>query len=375
MNKLRIIFAGGGTGGHLFPAIAIANKLKEMIEPSGTADFRFVGTKKGIEYRMRDKLGYPLSLITIRGISRKGLLSNLLFPFMLIISIVQSIFILLRYRPHIIVGSGGYVMGPVIMAAIAMYRRTVIQEQNSYPGLTTRKLSEKVDRLFLGFADAKKHLPILAETMITGNPVKSTIGNISKASARRDFGFDDDDKVILIIGGSQGASSINQNIINNIDSLPEGVKLLWQTGQLNYTEIKTALGDNTGGHHVFAFTNEIEKAYACADIAIARAGALTLAELEASGLPAVLIPYPYAAENHQFKNAESFAKDGSAVIVEDRELAEYNIPAYAADLLESGKIESMKMAIEKKKADRETPAVDMIAAEILKIIDWEGNLS
>lgn len=373
MNKLRVIFAGGGTGGHLFPALAIANRMKEMVEPKGKAEFRFVGTKKGLEYRMRDKLGFPLSLINVRGLSRAGLVHNILFPFLLFGAIIKSLYLMIRYRPDIVVGTGGYVMGPVMMAAVAMYKRTVIQEQNSYPGLTTRKLATRVDRVFLGFKAAKKHLEMLAETMETGNPVKDIIGKVSKEEARKEYGFSMDDKVILVMGGSQGASSINQNVCDNIDSITDGYKLIWQTGDLNYREITDGLGEKLAGHAVFAFTDRVEYAYAAADIAIARAGALTLAELEAAGLPAILIPYPYAAEDHQRINAEYFAEQSAAIIFDDKELKEYNIPAVAVELLKTGDAEKMAQAVDAMRRSKKKPAVDLIAEEILKIADYEGN--
>ncbi len=372
MSKLKIIFAGGGTGGHLFPALAIADRLKEMIKPD-QADFRFVGTKRGIEYRMKDKLGYPLSLINIRGLSRAGIMKNILFPVLLFTSMFKSIYLMFRYKPDMVVGTGGYVMGPVMMAAIALYKRTVIQEQNSYPGLTTRKLAIRVDRVFLGFEDAKKHLPYLATTVITGNPVKTVFGSVSKAEARKFYGLSDTDKVILVLGGSQGASSINQNILDNIKSVGENYRLIWQTGKLNLDEIKSALGENADKHIIFDFSDNIEYAYSAADLAIARAGALTLAELEASSLPAILIPYPHAAEDHQTKNAESFAKDNSAVIVSDSELKEYNVPAFAIDLIESGKIVTMTEAVRKKNKERQARATDLIAEQILELIDWKGR--
>lgn len=373
MKRLKIIFAGGGTGGHLFPALAIADRLKEMIEPEVQADFRFIGTRKGLEYRMRDRLGYPLSLINVRGLSRAGITRNLLFPILLVMAMLKSMFIILTFRPAVVVGTGGYVMGPVLMAAIALYRKCVIQEQNSYPGLTTRKLAGKVDRVFLGFGAAKKYLSDLAEITETGNPIKKSIGNLAQNEAKEAFGFNDEDKIILILGGSQGASSINQNILDHFDSFPEDIKIIWQTGDLNYEEITAALGERLEKHCVFAFTDEIEKAYAAADLAVTRAGALTLAELEAAGLPAILIPYPYAAEDHQRKNADYFAENLAAVIVTDDELNSFDIPAAAVDLVTTGKSENMAQAMTGLRARHKKPAVDVIAEEILKLIDFEGG--
>lgn len=371
MKRLKVIFAGGGTGGHLFPALAIANYLKKIIEPECTADFRFVGTKKGLEYKMKDRLGYPLSLILVRGLSRSGIWRNLFFPVLLFGAVMKSIYLIFKFNPDIIVGTGGYVMGPVLLAAIALNRRTVIQEQNSYPGLTTRKLASKVDRLFLGFGSARKYLNKLSETIESGNPVNEMIGAASKTEARIHFGFDMDCPVILILGGSQGAASINQNIINNLGTLPDNFRLIWQTGDLNYKEIIDAAGDKLKRHVLFSFTDEIEKAYAAADIAIARAGALTLAELEAAGLPSILIPYPHAAEDHQRINAEHFVDCGAAEMFEDKILNEYNILAIAVDKIETGKITEMTQAIDNMRKKRDKTALEIISKEILTIVGFE----
>jgi len=373
MKKLKIIFAGGGTGGHLFPALIIADCLKSRVEPEIKADFRFIGTKKGLEYRMRDRLGYPLSLITVRGLSRSGILRNLIFPVLLFGAVLKSLLLILKFNPDIIVGTGGYVMGPVLLAAIALNRRSVIHEQNSYPGLTTRKLAAKVDRVYLGFGSAKKYLNENADTFDTGNPVKGGIGRCSRDEGLKHFGFKQDDKVILILGGSQGASSINQNVLDNLGTLPDDFRLIWQTGELNYKEITEAASGKLEPHAVFPFTEEIEKAYAAADIAIARAGALTLAELEAVGLPSILIPYPFAAEDHQRKNADIYAEKQAAVVVDNAALKEYNIVAMAVDLIESGQVMTMKQAINAMKEKRERPAVDIIAEEILKLINIKGK--
>ena len=374
MSKLKAIFAGGGTGGHLYPALAIANHLKKIIEPEGEIDFRFVGTRRGIEYRMKGRLGYPLMLITVRGLDRGGILRNILFPFLLAGATLKSMFMMLRFKPDVVIGTGGYVMGPVLLAAVAMNRRCVIQEQNSYPGVTTRQLAHKVDKVFLGFGEAKKYLKILCETVETGNPVKESIGRVSRKEAREYFGFSMDDKTILILGGSQGASSINNNILAHLETLSDKYRLIWQTGERDYKEVAAKAGGRVPGRALFAFSDHIETAYAAADIVIARAGALTLAELEMAGLPSVLIPYPFAAADHQKKNAEVYAEAGASFIIYDKELGEVNLLRGAVALIEDGSLEKMKTAIEKIRGKRKRPAVDIIADEILSLVGFErGN--
>ncbi len=210
----------------------------------------------------------------------------------------------------------------------------------------------------------------------TGNPVKAIIGNYDKQKARREFGIDENDKVILILGGSQGASSINQNILDNIKSVPENYRLLWQTGELNYDEIKSGLDEKQLARCILIpFTNEIEKYYAAADIAIARAGALTMAELEAATLPSILIPYPHAAEDHQRKNAECFVDNNASLSFDDDMLKEYNMPAVAVDLCDRGTRDVMADALLKLKNKKQKPAVEMIVDEILEQVYIEGIVS
>lgn len=371
MKKLKVIFAGGGTGGHLYPALAIADRLRELIAPECEADFRFVGTRRGIEYRMKDRLGYPLWLITVRGLSRSGILRNILFPILLAGATLKSIYLILRFSPDLVVGTGGYVMGPVLLAAVMLNRRCVIQEQNSYPGVTTRQLAHRVDKVFLGFGEASNHLKKECDFIETGNPVKDIIGKVTREEARNYFEFTFDDKVILILGGSQGASSINNNILMHLETLPDKCRLIWQTGERDYKEVAAKAGGKVSSRALFAFTDHIEIAYAAADIAIARAGALTLAELEAAGLPSVLVPFPFAAEDHQKKNAEVYAAAGASFIIFDSELNEMNLVKGTVTLLEDGSREKMKAALEDMHRKRKKPAVDMIAEEILALTGFE----
>jgi UDP-N-acetylglucosamine--N-acetylmuramyl-(pentapeptide) pyrophosphoryl-undecaprenol N-acetylglucosamine transferase len=371
MKKLSVLFAGGGTGGHLYPALAIADGLKARIEPGGIADFRFIGTRRGLEYRMKDKLGYPLSLIAVRGLHRHGIVKNILFPILLFGAIVKSVYFILRFGPDLVVGTGGYVMGPVLLAAVAMNRRCVIQEQNSYPGVTTRQLAHKVDKVFLGFAAAARVLNKNTETVETGNPVKSTIGKISKEKGREHFRLKSTDKVILVLGGSQGATSINQNILDHLSSLPDGYQLIWQTGERDYKEIAAAAGGRVESRALFPFTDRIELAYAAADVAIARAGALTLAELEAAGLPSVLVPYPYAAGDHQRKNAEVFVENGASLMIENNELSEVSLLKGTVSLIEDGTHLKMAEAVATMRARIKKPAVEIIADEILELVGYE----
>jgi len=375
VSRLKIIFAGGGTGGHLFPALAIANCLKERIKPPDNADFMFIGTRKGIEFRMKNELGYSLKLISVRGLQRKGILKNILFPILLFGATLKSMYLCWRFKPNVVVGTGGYVMGPVLMGAIFLGKYCVIQEQNSYPGLTTRQLAHKVDRVFLGFNEARKFLNSKAITIETGNPVKDIIGKISREEGRKHYDIDNNSRVILILGGSQGATSINQNILDHLNDLPEGFHLIWQTGERDYKEVSAAAGGKDGSRTLFAFTDRIEMAYAAADIVIARAGALTIAELEAAGLSSVLIPYPYATADHQKKNAELLAEKGMAMVIYDDELPEVSLIKGAVTMINDGSCDKMSQRVKKERDKKKKPAVDMIADEILSLIDFEGSVN
>jgi UDP-N-acetylglucosamine--N-acetylmuramyl-(pentapeptide) pyrophosphoryl-undecaprenol N-acetylglucosamine transferase len=367
MKDFCAVFAGGGTGGHLFPALVIADRLSERLSPECDTRIIFVGTRRGIEYGMRDRLGYRLELINIRAIARSFSLRNLAFPFVLIGAILKSLRLLRRYNPDIVVGTGGYVMGPVLLAAYLSKYRRVIQEQNSYPGLATRKLSGLVDRVFVGFADAKRYLSRKCIVIESGNPIRGAIGTISKDEARRFFELDADEKVILVLGGSQGAARINRNIVAHLDRLPEGCRLVWQTGERDYGEVTARAGGRVGGRALFPFIKETEMAYGAADFVIARAGALTMTEIARAGLPSILIPYPFATGDHQRKNAESFVRAGAAVTVDDADLDSVDLVGRAWELMQTGRGGEMAAASRDIGKRGSRPAADLIVDEILRI--------
>ncbi len=373
MRTVKVIFAGGGTGGHLIPALAIADRLKSRLEPIHKTDFIFVGTKRGLEYRMKDKLGYPLIIINIRGMARSLTLSNLLVPFLLIGAILRSILLMAKFSPDIVVGTGGYVMGPILIAAIITGRRRVIQEQNSFPGVTTRWLASRVDKVFLGFGDAVMHLGSTKNTLETGNPIKEIIGKIPKADGRKFFEVPQDSKVILILGGSQGAATINRNILRGLDKFPAACHIIWQTGERDYKEVAAQAGGKAKGRSLFPFTDRIEMAYAAADLVIARAGALTLAEILAAGLPSILVPYPFAAGDHQRKNAESFKSGGASIIFDDSQLGEISLLDQAVSLFENRRQVQMTAAAIAIRDKKNKNAADLITDEILKLIDIPGS--
>lgn len=365
----RLIFAGGGTGGHLYPAIAIADRVFELLAERMDVEILFVGTKRGLEYRIKDSLRYPLHIIDVRGIARAFTLRNLLVPFILIGAVIKANALVKQFQPNVVVGTGGYVSWPVLRVASGKGIPTVLQEQNSFPGITTRKLAPKATRIYLGFSKAAEYLHTSAQIITTGNPVRPEIAAGKRGEAIRAFNLDPEKKTILVIGGSQGAHAVNQVILRALknDKLPDGYQLLWQTGKRDYTEVSAAAGDKAKSHALFPFENRMDLVYAAADIAIARAGAITLAELEACTLPAVLIPYPFAAGDHQRKNAEEFVRQGFAVIVDEQEFVTNDPVEVAIAALLTGKAESMRDAL-RKTIEHKRPAVDVIAEDIVNLI-------
>ncbi len=370
LSTAKIIFAGGGTGGHLFPAIAIADRVKELVTGRMTVEIIFVGTRRGIEYRLKETLGYPLHVINMRGIARSLTLKNLLVPFIVIGALVKSYLLLGRFHPNLVVGTGGYVCWPVLRAASYRGVRTLLQEQNSFPGVSTRQLAGRAKKIYLGFAKAAEYMKTDAELIVTGNPVRHNINAGDRERSIHQYGLDPNKKTILVLGGSQGARAVNRAILDSLkkNHLSDKYQILWQTGKRDYTDVAAAAGNKENGCSLFPFAQEMNQVYAAADLVIARAGALTLAEIAACELPAILIPYPYAAGDHQKKNAADFVARSMAVMIEENRLPETDLLAEAVALLESDQYRAMKQALARENEGKQ-PAVDVIAVDIIKQLE------
>ncbi len=362
---VRALFAGGGTGGHLFPAIAIA---QEMTAQDPRCRIEFIGTRYGIEYRMQDTLGYPLNTIAIRGLSRKLSLSLLAFPFRLIISIFQSLRLCARFKPDVVIGTGGYVAGPAIIAAAIKGIPRVLQEQNSFPGLVTRKMATRTNMIFTAYKKAEEYLPSGVTCKRLGNPIRRSVISGDRAEAIRKLGLENDRKTILILGGSQGASRINQAVLKSLPHLDDKMQLIWQCGKRDYKDVAARLNKKEFVISLFPFSNEMQAVYAAADLAIARAGALTIAELTACGIPSILIPYPYATVDHQTHNAAEVLAAGAAEVVRDADLDGIEILKMAVDIMRSDRLETMRKAA--RSLGRPEAAAD-IAREILHLAGYE----
>lgn len=338
---LRVVLAGGGTGGHLYPAIAIADEIKK-VEP--TADIFFIGTKNKIEAKIVPQTDYKFRSIWISGFSRGLKLKNILFPLKLIVSFLQTYFILRNIQPHVVIGTGGYVSGPVLKTAILMKIPTLIQEQNSYPGVTTRLLAPNVNEVHLSFKSSIKYFPNAKNLCVTGNPTRGSLENINIKDALSYFGLEsDNDKItILVLGGSLGAQSINHAILKYLEKLlKKGYRIIWQTGTDGYKNISESMKlISSESISIKPFIDRMDYAYAVSDLVVCRAGATTIAELTRLGKPSILVPYPLAAADHQTENAKAVAESGAAVMINDFEI-EDKLETVITKIIEDKKLSDM----------------------------------
>jgi UDP-N-acetylglucosamine--N-acetylmuramyl-(pentapeptide) pyrophosphoryl-undecaprenol N-acetylglucosamine transferase len=327
---MRLLVAGGGTGGHLFPGIAIA----EEVVRRGGGEVLFVGTSRGIETRAVPAAGYALETLEVSGLKRMGLGGTLRGLVRLPLALLRSFAILRRFRPDVVVGVGGYASGPLVLAAALGGYATAIQEQNSVPGITNRVLGRLVKVVFTAFEDAARCFPA-GKLERLGNPVRAKI--VSALEGASATTTPTDRLRILVVGGSQGARAVSELVTTAAPQLASaGVdfSLVHQTGQADLeriTERYQALG-LAGRATVTAFIDDMAAAYANADVVVARAGALTLAELAIAGRPAILIPLPTAADDHQSKNAARFAEAGAALLLDQRKATAEDLAAALRDL-------------------------------------------
>ncbi len=314
-NRLRFVFAGGGTGGHLFPAIAVADKIKSIVPE---AEILFIGTKSKIEGKVVPEAGYDFRSIWIKGFSRKFKLENILFPVKLAVSLVQSLVINMIFKPVVAIGSGGYVSGPAIFGAWVMGAKVILLEQNSSPGITTRMLESKAKEIHISFEDSKKYFKNKDKLYLTGNPVRENLIPGGKETALKKFGLTYGKKTILILGGSLGAKAINKASAQLIGKISQkDIQFIWQTGKFYFKDYENFSSDKI---KVKSFIDNMNDAYTACDIVIARAGATTIAELTVLGIPSVLIPSPNVAENHQYYNAKSLSDKNAAVLLEEKDV-------------------------------------------------------
>ena len=311
----RFLFAGGGTGGHLYPALAVAQQIRLMKPES---EILFVGAKNKIESRVVPDYGFNFKSIWISGFSRKLNLSNILFPLKVFVSAIQSLGISFGYKPRVAVGSGAYVSGPVIWSASVLGAKIILLEQNSYPGVTNRLLEKRADEIHIAFEESKKYFRQESKLKLSGNPIRINLNLGDKIEAKKSFGLEDGKKTLLVIGGSGGAGSINNIIEKNINALTKaGIQILWQTGQFYFEKYKNLQSSNV---KVLPFIKDMSAAYSACDLVLARSGATTIAEVAYLGLPVVFVPSTNVAANHQYMNAKALKEASAAELIEDKNL-------------------------------------------------------
>lgn len=319
MKQLRVIIAGGGTGGHIFPAVAIAHALLRKMPDT---QLLFAGAKGRMEMEKVPQEGFAIEGLDIAGFDRSNLLKNIMLPWKLLKSRWQARRIIRRFKPDVVVGVGGFASFPVMHAAQEMGIPTLLQEQNSFAGKSNTILGKKAKAICVAYKNMERFFPE-RQILFTGNPVRRIIIEMSRQGieGKAKFGLAPGIKTILVTGGSQGARSVNEAVSAGLDELmKEPVQLLWQTGKHFYEQAMHEAADYGDRVKVYDFIREMDEAYAAADLVVARAGALAIAELCIAGKPVIFVPYPHAAEDHQTSNAKALESAGAAWVVSDSEV-------------------------------------------------------
>ena len=321
---MRVLLSGGGTGGHVYPAIAIANKIKEE---NPDAEILFVGTEKGIESEIVPKYGYKLETVTVQGFKRKIDLDNVKRVFKLFKGLEQSRKVVKKFKPDIVIGTGGYVSGPVLFNAAMGKVSTIVHEQNSFPGVTNKILAKMVTRVLTSFEDSHQRFPegTREKLVFTGNPVRKEILVTRKSTARRKLGITEDKKMVLCYGGSGGSRKINDAmklVVRNM--VKDDVAFIFATGKLHYESFIKEIEDvNLKPYQrVVPYLEDMANALSASDLVIGSAGAISLAEITALGKPSIIIPKAYTAENHQEYNAKSIENQGAGVAILEKNLTD-----------------------------------------------------
>lgn len=371
-DKTHIIISGGGTGGHLFPALAIAEAFGKR-EPN--AEIVFVGAKGRIEEKKVPAAGYPIHLLPISGFARHLTLKNLTFPFKLLRSLLKARRIVKKIQPDAAVGVGGYAAGPLGYVAAKQGVPLLIQEQNSFPGITNRLLAKYASVICVAYPGTERFFP-KEKIVKTGNPVRARLleNTMSKEEAKAHLGFSPDKKLILSLGGSGGAASINEGVAQGLESIYKAeVQLLWQTGAYyfaDYREYAEKYPQNI--IKATAFIEDMALAYKAADLVISRAGAGTVSELCLLKMPTILVPSPHVAEDHQSKNALALVDDNAAILVKDAETKQKLIPEALKYATDENALKTLSENIYKH---AEQNSAERIVDELMKLIDKSKNKS
>lgn len=349
---MRVIMTGGGTGGHIYPAIAIANKIKSVDKD---AEILFVGTKRGLEKDLVPKNGYPIEFITVSGFNRKKLLTNVKTLADLMKGNIQARKIIKSFKPDVVIGTGGYVCGPVVRAAAKLGARTFIHEQNAYPGMTNKMLEKYVEKVFISFEPARKYFKEKDKLIMSGNPVRQSFFDADAKAARKALDIADDETVILSFGGSQGAGKINEmmmELLEKFNGVP-AIRLYFVTGKYYNDSVKKEIAERgielKDNIRILEYIDNMEKYLPASDIIISRSGALTVSEITVCGKASIMIPSPNVTGNHQYHNAKSVADVGGAELIEEKDISPELLYEKIMNLVENPKIRE-EMAVNAKKA-------------------------
>lgn len=362
MKKPRFIISGGGTGGHIYPAVAIANELKSRFPE---AEFLFVGAKDKMEMQKVPQAGYAIKGLWISGIQRKLTLDNAMFPFKLVSSMWNSFRIIKSFKPDVVIGTGGFASGAVLKVASMLGIPTVIQEQNSYPGITNKLLAKKANKICVAYENLERFFP-KDKMILTGNPVRQDLINeASKSEAIAYFKLDANKKTLLVLGGSLGARRINQLIEKELDFLlSQNIQIIWQCGKLYLNDYSKY--NEKENVQVVAFIDRMDLVYAAADVVISRSGASSVSELCIVGKPTIFIPSPNVSEDHQTKNAKAISDKNGAILIRESEL-ETQFETFFSDLI-SSESKQAELSQNIKKLAKPNATKDIVE-EIVKLIN------
>ena len=370
---MNVVIAAAGTGGHINPGIAIANKIKQE---NKDAKITFVGTVRGLENDLVPRAGYELRTIDAYGISRKINLENIKHIFKTIKSFSEAKKLIKDLNPDIVIGTGGYICGPVVMAAHKYKVPIILHESNAYPGMAVKFLSNKANAVLVGFEDAKKRLPKARRVITTGTPTKLQKIDLSKEqkeNIKKQLGVKNNLPIVLVFGGSQGAKSINNTLIGIIkNKLNKNYNIIWAVGQKQYDVVKDELKkaklniNNIENTIIVPYIYNMQEVLNLADLVVARSGAMTITEVAIAGKPAIFIPFPFATENHQEYNARVLADVGAAKIILDKDLNDTKLNSEISEILENGdlKKEMSRKALEKAIPNVEDKIYNEIKTEI-----------
>ncbi len=365
--KQRFIISGGGTGGHIFPAVAIANQLKKEVP---NAEILFIGANHKMEMTKVPEAGYPIKGLNIqsfqRGFSISALLHNLRLPYMLWKSVKDAKAIIKKFKPDAVIGVGGYASGPALLAANALKVPTLIQEQNSFPGKTNKYLAKKASKICVAYEGLEQYFP-KEKLVLTGNPVREEIIALQRKEQKAfdTFSLSPHKKTLLVMGGSLGARSINRTMLHHLETLQNlNIQIIWQTGGLFYDQMDDSIKNKTFVNiRIVPFIKQMNHAYSVADYIVSRAGALAIAELTIVGTPTILVPFPYASEDHQTFNAKALSENNAAILLPDNRVEDELMSIIQKMIDDPKSVEEMAANVKKfAKPD----AIHLIVHEILE---------